>query len=502
MDPITADDLETTVTAPISESCWYQPASSGGRYWHQNDAGRWVHKNAGQFERWLQVKGLQKYIQKGEVRILSEIDELLTLLETERLIDYAGGLAGWRSGIHELNKNIILVTQDPDLIQPVPLDPIPQDADMWDMAAWGFPILGQFFTGLFNGIDRDGDVEEVTEQLPLFVTWLWHFLRSIYNCQYSTGLAFAMAGEPECGKTLLAAIIQRLTGGIVARPYRYMVGQDNFNEEWLGAPLLLVDDENSNTHITERLKFASEAKQIVATRGTRIRGLHQKAMLLHPIQRLMICVNLEPERIQVLPPIDTDIKDKFLVLKGYSQPMPMPTRTPDEQEAFWKVLEDEMPAMLWWILNVYQPDLENLGRFGPRAWQHPAILEELSKLNPEARTMEFIQRMLDKNPRIDSNSLLNRCSADDRARLGKIIDARGGSIVGYIGTVSELRSVLVSDGEDAPLSMLERREVRATAYLGRDLSALSRANPNTIFQTRPPGNGSRNWIIIQEGELK
>ena len=495
MDP-DPDTLETTESVDISERCWYQPTNSGGRYWHENDSERWVHKNVQQFTRWLQIQGLMKQTQKDDGRILSEIDELLTNLETDRLIDYAGGLAGWKSGVFELNKNMILVTQDPELIDPETFKADP-DADLFDFEAHGWPTLGAFLSGLFNGIERADDQEEEIEQLPRFICWLWHFLSSVYACQYSTGMALAMAGEPECGKTLLAQIIQRLSGGIVARPYRYMVGQDNFNEEWLGAPLLLVDDENSNTHITERLKFASELKQIVATRGTRIRGLHQKAMLLHPIQRLMICVNLEPERIQVLPPIDTDIRDKLLVLKGYSKPMPMPTRTPTEQETFWSTLEEEMPRFLYWLLNIYEPNMEDLGRFGPKAWHHPAILEELSKLNPEARTLEFIHRMLAKNHRINEKDL-EKCSAEDRKRMAAVLAAAGGSLVGWIGPVSQLRSILVSDGEEAPLSMLERREVRAAAYLGRDLTALSRLHPRTIFQTRPPGGRGRNWIILDK----
>jgi len=494
---IETNGLETTIAEPINDRCWYQPTNSGGRYWHQNDAGRWVHKNVQQFTRWLQIQGLRKNTEKDDGRILSEIDELLTVLETDRLLDYAGGLAGWKSGVIEHNKHKILVTQDPELleIEEHKSDP---EAALWDFDAHGWPVLGQFLDGLFNGVEREGASEENIDQLPRFICWLWHFLGSVYACKYSTGMALAMAGEPECGKTLLAQIIQRLSGGIVARPYRYMVGQDNFNEEWLGAPLLLVDDENSNTHITERLKFASELKQIVATRGTRIRGLHQKAMLLHPIQRLMICVNLEPERIQVLPPIDTDIQDKLLVLKGYSRPMPMPTRTPDEQEAFWSTLEHEMPRFLYWLLHVYDPDPNDLGRFGPRAWQHPSILEELSKLNPEARTYEFIQRMLEQQPRIQHKHL-DMCSAEHRKQLSRLIDDAGGSMIGWVGTVSRLRTILVSDGEDAPLGMLERREVRAAPYLGRDLTALSRSHGN-IFQTRPPGVGSRNWVILPEGK--
>lgn len=492
-----SDTLETTSQVPLPQRCWYQPTSGGGRYWHQNDHDRWVHKTSGQFSRWLVVQGLAASISTDEYkagRVLSEVDELMTQLETNRLIDYAGGLAGWRAGVYMMNRAQVLVTQDPDLIEP--LAPESFGADEWDPDGWSFPVLGQFLQGLFNGTERDGDREETVEQLSRFTCWLWHFLSSIYSAEYSVGMALALAGEPECGKTLLAQIINRLSGGVIARPYRYMTGQDNFNEECLSANLLLVDDENSNTHITQRLEFAAQLKQLVASRGTRIRGMHQKAMELQPIQRPMINVNLEPERLQVLPPIDNDIRDKILVLKGYSKPMPMPARTPTEQKLFWQTMEDEMPYFLHWLLNVYQPDDNELGRFGPLAWQHPAILEELSKLNPEARTEEFIQRWLKKaQPRI-VRSDLERIAVSDKVRIQPHL--KENQLPGWIGTVSELRSQLVQDGDGAPLSMLERKEVRAVAYLGRDLSALSRRYPAEIFQSRTAGQGGRNWVILFE----
>lgn len=487
--------LETEVDRPLAERCWYEPLSRGGRYWYQEGPDLWVSGSAEQFRRWLQVEGLSASLTKEERadgQVMSEIDGLLTMLERKRRVDYAAPLAGWRAGLRMMNKSQVLVTRSPELMAPELWAPdgVSDEADarpIMDGAAWGFPTLWMFLCGLFNGVEMNDEGLERVEQLPRVLDWLQHFLLSIYEERYSTGLCLAIAGEADCGKTLFSAIVQELCGGVTARPYRYMIGQDNFNSEWLQAPLLLVDDENSDTHIQSRLKFAAEMKQIVASRGTRIRGMQTAALLLQPIQRLMICVNLEEERLQVLPPIDGDVRDKMLVLKGYAKPLPMPTRNPREQEAFWKKLSQEMPHFLAWLFDVYRPDLDAWGRFGPKAWQHPMILEELSKLNPETRTWEFIERMLEKHPRISEDDL-KLIAAGDRAKV------EVGSI-GWIGEASDLRRTLLSDGEDAPLAMMERREVRAVAYLGRDLKALSRSRIGQVLPSRQPGTGKKFWII-------
>ncbi len=491
-------EFETHESADLRELCWYQPGSRGGRYWHQNASGRWVAKSAGQFVRWLKGQGLADFIPKAEVgeRVLSEVHDLLTDLESERILEWAGGVSGWQPGVYSRSGGRFLVTHAAPLLERRAPEVVPDGAQVWDAEAWGWPVLHQVLGGMLNGVEADetGMVEAVV-QLPRLIAWLRHFLESLYAGTYSTGLALALASEPEAGKTLFAQLLAELSGGVVARPYRYMVGQDNFNEEWLESALLLVDDENSDTHIQGRLKFGAELKQIVASRGTRIRGMHQKALLLHPIQRLVICVNLEPERLQVLPPIDTDIRDKILALKCYAQPMPMPAHTPAQQEAFWSCLMGELPCFLHWLLEVYEPDASQMGRFGPRAWQHPEILEELGKLSPEARTMEFIERLLERHrPALTKEKIGRLAAADQRPMLRRLEGGR--ELSGWVGTVSDLRAALVADGDQACLSMLERREVRATAYLGRDLVALSKRYPQNIWQSRSALSGARNWVIL------
>lgn len=501
---MTESGLETITVAEPRATDWYQPTGSGGRFWHVNAKARWVWKNPTQYKRWLMVQGLAAGLTKEDREAgarLSPIDETLTHLETERLIDYAGGLAGWHTGVHEINKDRILVTHELELLQQEKPEagedgfPEAEDWDAWRERYW--PVFGQMLEGLFNGVDHASGDQVPCVQLPRVIDWLWHFMESLYSGGYSTGLALAIAGEPKSGKTLFAQLLQLMCGGITARPYRYMTGQDNFNEEMLQAALLLVDDENSDTHIQSRLRFAAEIKQVVATRGVRIRAMQQKAMLMMPIQRLLILVNLEPERLQVLPPVDNDIRDKLLILKGYQREMPMPTRSPEEQQAFWDTMVRELPYFLYWLTEVHEPDRAKLDRFGPRHWQHPEILEELSRLNPETRTLEFIERMLEAHPRILRDDL-NKLSTGDRGRLSDLFPPGKDSIVGYIGTASDVRRVLLSDGDEAPLSTMERREVRAAAYLGRDFVALSRRYPDRFFSSRRAGSGERNWVFLPQ----
>jgi len=489
---------ENTAALPIEQRFWYEPTgSAGGRYWHQASDGTWVHRTVNQFRNYLLTQGLIDYIPEAEkgTRKLSELDQLKEYIEVERRIDYAGPVAGRRAGFMEWNGGKILVTRSVKLIDPVPPSPLADGADLFDFQAHGFPVLGAVLDGLFNGVEQMDDSEERFEQLPRFLTWMWHFLDSLYRDKYSTGLALGLAGEPNCGKTLLAQIIKEVSGGIVAKPFERMTGRDNFNEEWLWATLLLIDDENSETHIQERLRLGAEVKKVVANQdGCRIRGLHRTAINVPAIQRLVICVNLEPERLQVLPPIDNDIRDKLLILKGYSRPFPMPSSTIDEREAFWATIRRELPHFVWYMTRVWSPSRDTLDRFGGQSWQHPQVIEELGKLSPEARTMEFIDRWMRKsNPRMIAADLAKAATAQ-RALLQRAM--RDGSLPGWIGTASDLRSVLVADGDDAPLSTFERREVRASAYLGRDLEALSRRHPRNIMGTRQPGSGARNWIIL------
>ena len=49
---------------------------------------------------------------------------------------------------------------------------------------------------------------------------------------------------------------------------------------------------------------------------------------------MSLSLNDDPERLQVLPPLDIDVRDKIIVLKVIKARMPMPTGSPELDARF------------------------------------------------------------------------------------------------------------------------------------------------------------------------
>ena len=59
-----------------------------------------------------------------------------------------------------------------------------------------------------------------------------------------------------------------------------------------------------------------------------------------------LCLNDDPERLQALPPLDPDVRDKITVVKVCKRPMPMTTGTTATDELFWRQMVSELPAFI------------------------------------------------------------------------------------------------------------------------------------------------------------
>jgi hypothetical protein len=106
---------------------------------------------------------------------------------------------------------------------------------------------------------------------------------------------------------------------------------------------------------------------------------------------LTISLNDRPERLLILPPLAEDNRDKIILLRASRHPMPMPTDLHQDKERFWNVLIAELPAFLFYLTQVFHiTEPWPGGRFGVKAFQHPALLTELEELSPAIQLLELI----------------------------------------------------------------------------------------------------------------
>ena len=91
-------------------------------------------------------------------------------------------------------------------------------------------------------------------------------------------------------------------------------------------------------------------------------------------------------------------------------PMPMPTTTPDEQEAFGEALRRQLPAFVYFLQNWAIPEKMVADRFGVTHYHHPDLAEALVELTSESGLLRIIDENLFK-PRDGKTSWRGKASS-------------------------------------------------------------------------------------------
>jgi hypothetical protein len=313
--------------------------------------------------------------EKGRINV----DPYVIMIQDEHAVRYAGPLSGFSAGIHELGGGRrILVTETIRPVEP-------------KKGAW--PTLRSIIDAMF--------VSDGIDQRPYFFAWLKVFLGSYFACLEKgmkttliPGQALVMAGARDSGKTLWKLLIKKIFGDRSAHPHQYMLGGTAFNSELAEAPVLEIDDESASKDPRDRNVFAAKIKEFTVGGSLRVHPKYQKPIDLRPVGRLIICVNDEPSALMVLPPLEPGVQDKLMLLKVEAHPMPMPTGTIEEHDAFWQTLVGELPAFVHFLLHEFEIPTEiRSARFGVRHFHHPHIVAALEDFAPESRAMEMIDEL-------------------------------------------------------------------------------------------------------------
>jgi hypothetical protein len=334
-----------------------------GCYWFEDERGEFIRINDKGLSLRLRRGGFSRDTDRDEE--LSPHDQQILQIQDNHSVAYAAPLAGHRKGLYPIEGQRILVINSPTLIKPQP--------GSWQTLDFVLSnLLGQ--------------------QTVYVYGWLKVALEFLRENQRGPGQALVLAGEHNCGKSLLQNLITRLLGGRSAKPYRYMTEQTAFNSELFTAEHLMIEDEPASSDLRTRRKFGSYIKIVTVDETQSFHAKNRPALTLKPFWRLTISVNIEPHNLLILPELDESIEDKVILLKATKFPMPMPTHTPTKQKAFWDKLISELPAFVDFLLKWEIPEEMRSERFGITHYHHPEIRKAIDAVSPEMRMLALVDR--------------------------------------------------------------------------------------------------------------
>lgn len=383
---------------PLTKIQAYYDTGRGG-FWTQNTRGEWIPFSESSLRRMLKLTHFPHLLEKEA--LMKRVDQALLELQTTADVAYAGPIAGYQSGFHEICGQRVLVTSGPNLLKA-------------KQGTW--PNFRAFVEQLLG------------DEVRIFYGWIKAALRSLYSGPpWVPGQMLAVAGPAGCGKSLLQNLVTELLGNRSAKPYRYMIGDTDFNFDLVSNEHLMIEDEAASTDLRVRRHFGSQLKNMMANEVQRLRRMRLDALSVTPFWRITISVNDEPENLAVLPPIDESLKDKITLLRAYPITPPFEADDIKARNAWRAKLSAELPAFMFWLRSYRVPAAMVNVRYGVSAFQNAELVEALQDLSPERRLMTLIDGLqiwdVDGNPwEGTANELEERLLEKDRlGRVAKLL---------------------------------------------------------------------------------
>jgi hypothetical protein len=292
-------------------------------------------------------------------------------IELDRACDWTGGLAGHRRGIILREGRKFLITDEPDMIEPL--------AGKW-------PIIKDIITQAFPNEDAR----------IVFLGWLSGGVDAIRKQTHQPAPMLVLAGEAKAGKSLLAHISKIVLGGRSGSPMTAWSGRLPWNDDILRTELLLIDDSVSSTDPRARKAFGASFKEAIYAGDVSINKRRESSLNLRPVWRVMVCCNETPENLSVIPPLEDGIEDKVILLRVSRIKTPMPAEKVDEKLAFAAAIRTELPAFIHYLESFTVPAILSDSRSGVTAWKDPILLDAVMEISPEKRLENLISLALQK----------------------------------------------------------------------------------------------------------
>ncbi len=364
---ICVEDAAKLSTIPLyfyaDKSSWYAPDNRSG-YFKATSAAA---------QAFLANYGFSKAFKDSQGNSTAECAMIWKMQNDS--VAYAGELAGYPAGCHEINGRRILVTHSPRMVIPEAGDFLTISRLIETMLAYDeYPQAQIFFAWLANS----------------FAALLDHFGNPA-EASFQFAPALYITGPRECGKSaLIKLVLQPLFGGRMADPTSYLK-DGKFNKDLFAAPLLIIDDKGASSSLAERRQRGEAIKSLIWTDEHRMEGKGADALMLKLFRRLVMASNDDEAGLQICPALSPSLVDKLLILRA-RRPDGLPT-THAEQSEWAKQIRAELPAFAHWLLQYQFPVMPEI-IISPRTrlpiFQHKSIVAALYDLQPETRLLELI----------------------------------------------------------------------------------------------------------------
>jgi len=290
--------------APSAPNLYFE--SSSGKFWI-DIKGKLIPHNETMARLNLWTAGFSKDRENGP----SEVDNILTDAIANQTLDWIGVLAGWPKGAFTYDDASLMNLRETKL---------------WVPTYGDNTVVKDYFRNLLG-----------EEQLPYVLAWIKLAVSSVETGRkrilsgkyprFRISQALSIVGGVGDGKTVCAMLLTKLIAGANAtagNPAQAAQGGTSFNEDLSEKMVHVLDDEGGQVDYASRLKFGEAIKRSVATHEKRIHGKNKKPITLEPFCRTILLLNDELSDLQILPPLDGSLGDKFLILKtvgkGFREP--------------------------------------------------------------------------------------------------------------------------------------------------------------------------------------
>lgn len=349
-----------TPPIPVKVSVFYCPLQSS--FYAKNDQGEFQVFGRSELKSLLKQNRFSPFFLHPDGLNFME-SELLRIVKSQN-VRYAGTLSGYEPGLYEMYTQRFLVTSGPRFIVP--------KAGTWKN-------LKTLITGLLGN------------QAKYFFAWIKCANASLRRGPpWASGQLLGIAGPPRCGKSVLQDLITPMLGGRVSSPYDYMIGESNFNADIYGAEHGLIGDTNHATDHKSRREFGAAIKKLVVERVHKLHDKGKTGISCTPFVRLTLTLNENPEALLVLPSLDTDVKDKIILLHGKEWGIKEQAAKFPGWNAYEAQLRSELPALLYAMNKWTIPEEISGGDYGVESFHADTLVDALTSMSQDQSLLNII----------------------------------------------------------------------------------------------------------------